>query len=85
MSGSKRKHKVDAKEEAKLRRLGRLVSDLRSDTMFADVDVCVGDETIPVHRSVVCGLCDFFLKAFSGPFKEAERRSVKINMHLPRR
>lgn len=69
---------VAGEQERNDSRLEGLVSNLRNDTTFSDADVGVGAEAFPVHLCVICGLSDFFLKAFSDPLKEAEKRSMKI-------
>lgn len=84
MSGKKRIKRIQAgndSEEARLSkepRLGPLVADLRHDEKFSDAEIRVGDEVFPVHRNVVCALSEFFMKSFSGPFKEAQKRSLTI-------
>lgn len=55
-----------------------LVSMLMNDAKFRDADICAGGRQFPVHRNVVSGLSDFFMKAFSGTFKDAEKRSLHI-------
>lgn len=60
-------------------KLGRLecwVCGLRNVATLTDAYVCVGDERIPVPRAVVSGLSEFFLKAFTGLFKEAEEMKM---------
>lgn len=78
MAGTERKALSGGSEEAKLRRHGRVVSDLRTDITFSDADVLVGDERILVHRNVVCCLSGFFLRGFLKPTTAGERPSIKI-------
>lgn len=61
----------------------RMVNELRIDTRFCDADVRFGDHIFSVHRIVLCSLSEFFLKAFSDPFKEAEKRSLEIEHASP--
>lgn len=60
------------------KRLAHFSAGLRNNTKFSDAEICVGNNKIPVHRSVVCAMSDFFNKAFTGGFKEDEKRSLKI-------
>lgn len=70
---------VEAKEKTpKQASLLHCVSQLRSEPSFSDADILVGDETFKVHRNVVCNLSDFFMRVFLGPFKEAEKQSLKV-------
>lgn len=54
------------------------VSLWRNDPTFADAEICVEGETFLVHRVVMSSLSPFFLKAFSGPFKEADKKRVEV-------
>lgn len=51
---------------------------LRNNTRFSDAEICVGDATFQIHRSVICGVSEFFNTAFSDDFQEAEKRLLKI-------
>lgn len=65
-------------ESTAKKRPASLVSRLRNDAKFSDADICAAGKTFPIHRDIVCGLSHFFMKAFTGAFKEAGKRSLVI-------
>lgn len=70
-------------QRSKQPRFGPSVSRLRHDETFTDAEICVEDETFPIHRNIIGLLSDFFLKSFAGPFAEAEKRSLRVEEASP--
>lgn len=67
-------------EKQMQRQLGALVSSLRNDPAFADAEISVLGKTFHVHRAVLSVQSQFFYKAFSGPFQEAEKRQLETSV-----
>lgn len=59
-------------------RLASFTFGLRDDTKFSNAEICVHNKIVQVHRSIVFDLSEFFNKAFSGNFQEAEERLLMI-------
>ncbi|RYP67045.1 hypothetical protein DL771_007464 [Monosporascus sp. 5C6A] len=61
------------KEDAKLLKTGFL----------SDVKVVCGDKTWQLHKYILCTRSSFFMKAFTGKFKEAETGCIEIHEQDP--